>query len=332
MWHLSGGICMINVVNKRPESINICVGTHNGIFHCDEVVAIAILAILTERFGDLSVIRSRDLELLANNTDLLVDVGNGKYDHHQKGGNGKRANGVMYASAGLIWKNFGDQVVSLFTNGKLSNDETMIVANIIDNEIIQNVDKEDNGKASIAHPFKFITSFLPSWDDEFPDFDKAFEQCVNYVIPILKEIIKTYIGLHLAKNEIFARLNNPETHIGNVLEIPCQTIPWKDEITRHNRYSKNKIDFVIFKYPAGGYALQCVPPSSKEKDQFLQRITLPEEWAGETTRLPEVSGVSSSTFCHTGRFFARANDRDGVIRMCQIATDKFLKQENTHKK
>ncbi len=291
------------------------IGTHNGIFHCDEVLAVAMLSIINR---DIKVIRSRDIDILKQ-ADLLVDIGGGRYDHHQKGGNGKRANGIKYASAGLIWRDYGSQVVSLLANGKLSEEEAMIVANTIDEEVIQKVDMEDNGQSSIVHPFQFITSFIPNWNEE-ADYDKAFEECVNLVIEILKKNVKMHIALHLAKNEIFNRIKNQETHIENILVLPSQTIPWKEEITRHNINSEEKIDFVVFPYPAGGFALQCVPPSPKEEDQFLQRIPLPDEWAGETTELPRISGISSATFCHNGKFFARANEYADIIIMGQTAT------------
>ena len=78
----------------------------------------------------------------------------------------------------------------------------------------------------------------------------------------------------------------------------------------------------MFPYPAGGYALQCVPPS--KENIFSQRIPLPEDWAGQTTRLPEISGFSSAIFCHNGRFFARALEYNDIIKMCQVATEKTL--------
>ncbi len=315
---------MINVVKQRPidtNIVNICVGTHNGIFHCDEVLAIAILSILTRRNGDINVIRSRDLKFLEANTDLLVDIGGGEYDHHQKGGNGERENGIKYASAGLIWKKFGNQVINILSNGELNLQETSIITNVIDNNIIQSVDMEDNGQLVASHPFQFITSFLPSWNNE-SNYDEKFEQCVNVVRKTLENIIQSYISLYLAKKEISLRIASPEKHIGNILELPCQTIPWTDEIIEYNENSEYKIDFVVFPYPAGGYALQCVPPSKENK--FSQRIQLPEEWAGETTKLPEISGIRSATFCHNGRFFARAGEYADIISMCKIATERAL--------
>ena len=140
-----GGIRMIKVVNERiiDNEKNLCVGTHNGIFHCDEVVAVAILSILNK---DISVIRSRDLKHLAENTDLLVDVGGGKFDHHQKGGNGARENGIKYASAGLIWREYGKELISKLAGNALEQKEVSAIAEVIDKDIIQSVDMEDNGQ------------------------------------------------------------------------------------------------------------------------------------------------------------------------------------------
>ena len=76
----------------------------------------------------------------------------------------------------------------------------------------------------------------------------------------------------------------------------------------------------MFKYPAGGYAVQCVPKSYNDK--FSQRIPFPEEWAGQTDDLPRISGIKSAILCHNGRFFARSAEKEDVIKMCEIATQK----------
>ena len=61
-----------------------------------------------------------------------------------------------------------------------------------------------------------------------------------------------------------------------------------------------------------------------------QRIQLPAEWAGEAENLPEISGVPSATFCHNGRFFARAKEYADIMRMCKLATERHLaEQPNT---
>ena len=88
---------------KNREKKEIRLGTHNGIFHRDEVIAITILKIVYEDCKT-TIIRSRDINKL-NTCDVVVDVGGGELDHHIKGFNRRRENGILYASAGLTWKN-----------------------------------------------------------------------------------------------------------------------------------------------------------------------------------------------------------------------------------
>ena len=323
---------MISVVKSRKLDVNdvrLYVGTHNGIFHCDDILAIAMLYLLMQRISkNLCVIRSRDIEFLKENTDLLVDIGGGKYDHHQKGGNGERENGAKYASAGLIWKQFGSLIVESFLDSPLSQEEIDTIANSIDEEIIQKVDMEDNGQDVDYHPFQYITSFLPSWTEENKDYDKKFEECVNNVSVTLSNIIRNFIATYLAQKELNPMITNKETHFDNILVLTCQTVPWQDILVDYNeKNSDSPIDFVVFPHPSGDYALQCVPPSKKKKND--QRIPLPGEWAGETVNLPKISGVATATFCHNNKFFARASDYGDIIKMCRIATEKHRENGTT---
>ena len=66
----------------------IKIGTHNGAFHCDEVLACSMLKLLP-KFKDAVIIRSRDPKVLET-CDIVADVGGifdpitNRYDHHQK--------------------------------------------------------------------------------------------------------------------------------------------------------------------------------------------------------------------------------------------------------
>jgi len=178
-------------VLKEPYSLYnncLCIGTHNGIFHCDEIIAISILDILYNETKNINVIRSRNLELLNDKTNLLIEIGGGKFDHHQKGGNGKRINGIEYASSVLVWREFGRDVIVLLSEGKLNNENIEDLFNKIDNDLIQNVDKEDNGQNNSYHQFQFVKNFLPTWNIEFIDYDKNFEICINISSAIKKKI------------------------------------------------------------------------------------------------------------------------------------------------
>lgn len=310
---------LASISNKND---NLVVGTHNGIFHKDEVVAISILKILYENYKEVMVIRSRDLEYLKSNCNILVDIGGGAFDHHQKGGNGSRSNGAKYASAGLVWKEFGNNLIHKL-NASLNKEDIQKVWDELDCFIIQEVDKEDNGQDYNDRLFNYITTFLPKWNEDNINYDEAFEKCVSITTSVLKKEIETLISNVLAEKYVNEKLSNID---GNVLEIPSQTFPWLELLTTANENGYS-IDFVIFKYPAGGYALQCVPKSLEDK--FSQRISLPDSWAGETDNLPEISGVKTAILCHNGKFFARASKKEDIYKMCKLATKEY--KENISK-
>lgn len=306
---------------------NVIVGTHNGIFHSDEVVACAIIKLMVEKLypmqRSVEVIRTRDLNVLNNECDYVVDVGGGKFDHHQKGGNGQRADGTKYASAGLVWKAFGYVILQ----DDLPISQVNEAFNLIDENVIKKVDMEDNGELTSEHVFSYIKNFLPNWDERNPNYDRAFNEVLEVTSKVLSSVISKNISIVKGKNEINNWLNCPITKIGNVLFLPAQTIEWLEPVVNFNIENTDAaVDFVIFPYPDGGYAMQCVPKSLEEK--FSQRITLPSSWAGETVNLPEISNVKSAIFCHPARFFARAIDFNDIITMCEIATlenEKFRK-------
>lgn len=111
-----------------------------------------------------------------------------------------------------------------------------------------------------------------------------------------------------------------ELSTSNILELPNQIIDWVDNVITRNDNAEIPIDFVIFPYPAGGWAAQCVPKSLKEK--FSQRVPFPKEWAGQNNDLPEITGVTGAIMCHNGRFFIRAREKKEAIKLCELAMEK----------
>ena len=75
---------------------------HDGTFHADDVFGVALMQSI---YNDLEIIRTRDEELLKT-CDIISDVGNGKYDHHQVD-KIRRENGIPYCGFGLLWRDFG---------------------------------------------------------------------------------------------------------------------------------------------------------------------------------------------------------------------------------
>ena len=158
------------------------------------------------------------------------------------------------------------------------------------------------------------------FNSDTDNFNIQFNKVLLTTITVLEEALKTTIGKVIAKNTIISNWNNNNCFKNGILEIPSQTIDWIETVININETTENKtINFVIFPYPNGGWAAQCVPPSLTKK--FEQRISFPKDWAGETDKLPEISGIPDSTFCHNGCFFARAISKESIVKMCTIATN-----------
>ena len=305
---------MIIGVGASSTKCTMHFGTHNGIFHCDEVIGIAILEI-AHLNTDAYVVRTRNLDEL-NKLDIVIDIGGGMFDHHMPCFNVCRPTREKYASAGLVWREFAEEAIkNVMTEQGLSinADEIKAIKEQIDREFIVPVDMEDNGEKVSNHTFSFIPKFLPSWM-ETPNYDDAFSRVLAIVFDILKEIIRDKIIQIATKKELQKRYDFIND---GILEIPAQTMPWLEEVVKYNE-SHHKVKFVIFPYPSGGWAAQSVPPSIEKK--FEQLVSFPKEWAGGNEKtLPIISGIKDATFCHNGCFFARAKTKNSILEMCKIA-------------
>lgn len=316
-------IKILSSLTSQTENRNttLTIGTHNGIFHSDEILACAILCLINSNLP-IQILRSRNSNMLIQ-CDICVDIGGGKFDHHQAGFNQMRKNGTKYASAGLIWNSFGKKLIEFVLEKHFPGFTCDInaIVETFDNYFVSPVDYEDNGIQAQNHRLSFISSFLPLWFNNSQDnFNRQFYQVLVITMKILEQELKTTIGKEIAKATIESNWNSTNYFKNGILEIPSQTMDWVETvISINNSTESKKINFVIFPYPDGGWAAQCVPPSLENK--FAKRVPFPAIWAGKTDSLPKISGIDGATFCHNGCFFVRARNKEDVTKMCSIATD-----------
>ena len=106
---MTGGITMDNL--RLTDSVRLAdLITHDGIFHVNEVFATVILSRVFW-LTTLTVCRVSKLPKKLLEGVIVYDIGFGKYGHHQWGGNGCRENGIPYTACGLIWKDFGREML-----------------------------------------------------------------------------------------------------------------------------------------------------------------------------------------------------------------------------
>jgi uncharacterized UPF0160 family protein len=284
--------------------------THSGTFHADEVFAIATIEIALA--NPIELIRTRDKNLFQS-ADILVDVGGvydevkDQFDHHQAKGAGKRANGLPYASFGLVWKKYG-----------LTLCGSQAVVDDIDDEIVQPIDAEDNGveffKVNKYHvrPFAIpdiVHIFNSTWKETGRDQDEAFKDALRLAKFILNRAIDRARDKHEAERFVISSYEAAEDKRIVVME---DHYPARDVLSRYNEPL-----FVVRPYVDGNWAVETVKDDPRS---FKNRKDLPKAWAGKTgEELQKVSKVSDAIFCHRNLFLATAGSKEGAIALAKSA-------------
>lgn len=285
--------------------------THAGVFHADEIFGTVILGKILEK---VRVCRTFKVPENIAEDSIVFDVGGGKYDHHQRGGNGCRENGVPYAAAGLLWKEFGPAVVEDTCNPQM-------VWECVDRELIQAIDAIDNGvmpKAEYpAQAFTVshvISGFNPTWDSE-ENADEAFLKAVAFAEVIFDNTLANAISKAKAQGIVLEAIKKSSNHI-MVLE---KFVPWQEYLFDSDTEKAEAVQFVIFPSNRGGFNWQCVPDAP---GSFGQRKPVPEKWKGlRDKELQELTGVETAIFCHQAGFMGSAATLEDAIKMAKMAVE-----------
>ena len=281
------------------------IATHNGNFHADDVFSIAAFKSI---FPSFKLIRTRDLELISK-ADIVIDVGGeydsdtDRFDHHQRGGAGARANGIPYSSFGLIWKKYGLEICQ-------GNQD---VANAVDVGLVSTIDAIDCGHAtgvssgiSLSHT---ISMFNPTWQED-SHFDDCFDEAVDFASRVLARFIASASGGISAKEIVAKAIENAEDPRVIVLE---KYIPWKRTV---HALSKEAL-YMIYPSQTGQWRIQAVPV---EPGSFEDKKSLPKPWAGLSDQaLKDVTGIEDAMFCHNGLFIAGAESFESTMKMASMA-------------
>lgn len=306
------------------------IATHSGKFHADDVCAVTVL---DRVFPGCELIRTRDAEQIRQ-ADFAVDVGGiwdpqaGRFDHHQKGFDGARQSGVLYASAGLVWKTYGARYVARIAEAHagypIAADDAQQIAWAIDGDLVQYLDMSDTGTAKNA-PGGYglsavISGFNPTWiDDEQAGSAtladafrlQQFRRAMAFMDDVLVNQVKYRVGSMRALEQV--RQAEPLDG-GRLLFVKNGALPWTSVV----RNEMPKVLFVIsYHTTENRYMLHTVPATT---DTFEARADLPAAWAGlQGAELAAVTGVPDAVFCHNNLFIAAAVSFEGALKMARQA-------------
>jgi len=176
----------------------IKIGTHNGTFHCDEVLACFMLKTLDE-YKNAQIVRTRDQAVL-DTCHTVVDVGavfdaeKRRFDHHQcsftdtmNSLNPKYKWTTKLSSAGLVYFHFGMDIIKTmikdFVNeGELEKTVPLIYSKVYEN-FVEEIDAIDNGVNISDGELRYkinsnlssrVSRINPNWNDANPDEEAGF--------------------------------------------------------------------------------------------------------------------------------------------------------------
>lgn len=302
--------------------------THNGPFHADDAVGVAILTdVLAAGGNGVSVTRTRDPKVMET-ADYVLDVGGaydaerGRFDHHQEGRAGARDNGVLYSSAGLVWKHHGIDYLRAATPDYYYNDEDLMdLWGRIDSRFIAAIDASDNGQELMSGgspnfpgvkgvSFSAVIGGMnPTWM-ETSKHDDAFRDAVRLASSTLRRAVAEAEAHIEARDTVLDALG--ATGDSPVLVLP-RFVPW----TEHLHESGSEVLYVVFPDTTGNWMVQCVPTSAHS---FEKRKPLPAAWAGKRDAdFQNMTQVEDGVFCHPGLFICGAQSRDGALRLAAQA-------------
>ena len=299
---------MIKLVEKIEDAKYI---THSGTMHADEVFATAFLSLYR---GDILIYRQSEVNPEDYPNALVYDVGRGKFDHHQIDRQ-VRENNIPYCSLGLLWKEYGLDFLE-----KRGVEYASEVHQAIDKDFIEGIDAIDNGVfPKVEAPYKIknicdiIKIFNPSYgsgQNESTQFLKA----VDVAKSTFEEEVASVTGRVKARNLVEAKIEEAKEKHYLVLD---EFMPYEEAV--FNKDENKDIYFCIYPSNRGGYAAKTISISPEDR---TDRMSFPEEWAGQDKQLENISGVEGATFCHLARFLVCAKTKEAIIKLVEMTINK----------
>lgn len=291
-----------NTENHSDIKMAACstVAVHNGVFHADDVLCVALLEHFLEK--EVNVIRSRKEDVLAQ-ADIICDVGHGEFDHHQEDSE-KYPNGIKMAACGKVAR-------ALATAGYITTDEL----ELLKVKALYAVEGLDNGQKDETEPYPNPFSFvnvINNTDSEGGIYgstqDAKFSQAVEMAKIVLERImimIKEEIeNVSLMKDYIYRR-EDPHCVIMEDKYIRS----WQNHIIHHNETVEENERIMIVMYPSGNeWRIQVVPKAS---NSFESWIKIPEK----------VAALDGFVFRHAA-FIAGFTNKDSAIKAMKLSIEE----------
>lgn len=290
--------------------------THGGRFHCDEVTAFSIM-LESGHCHQADLIRLEDLSAIpmhpADIDAIVVDIGRkyepsaGFFDHHQDFI--RRENGYPIASAGLIWRHYGKDVLRIIddVSGSMLPVMDAIHADV-DERLIQGLDAHDADSNyyveafCIGGPVDALTlpMVVSSYNDECNHLQGSAQERFLAAANLVRGLLLSAIDAAAGRIRAVTVLESADRPRPGVMVIQ-ELVQWKEFVCEH----RPEVDFLIApsNHPGNPWSMFAVPVEPKSRT-VKRPIERPDWFEG---------------FIHNGKWIAGA---DSVETLVKLASDQ----------
>lgn len=296
----------------------INITTHDGPFHADEVLSVAILSTI---FKNHTVTRSRD-PIIIDLADFAVDVGGvynhtlRRYDHHMT--NPPRdESGHYFSSAGLIWYHYAKTYLQAINVPKefTYRNSTISLHKSVERSIrmrwIAPIDRWDNGIHTGPTAISEVVSALAPTDPEKSreSYNDQFFKAVSMVSHLFERAC-FHAADHVIGKTIYLESDKEHHAEGRILVA-------ETDIKDFGYFTNTDVNFAI--YPV-------IDHNTQENHYNIRPINngagggyktpFPDSIIGATEDELVDYGFTDITFVHHTGFLAKARSKDAAIGFC----------------
>lgn len=282
--------------------------THAGLFHCDEVTG-WIICKLARKCDDL--VRLTDITNIPDD-GLVADIGreydpaNLRFDHHQ--GFILREDGFPYASAGLLWKEFGLTVIE----NLISKEEFLAygedIVQRVDDKFIKGIDAHDSdndyllsAKCCAGEVNVYSLSNVLSYFNAKDVKDHTLQRN-NFLkaAAVVQQMVESQVQNAAAYFRDAERFDQISDFKHDEIVVMTDGINWKDIV--HENYPDLKFIVLPSNHPGNPFSLQAVTihPKSRECKILIERSD------------------TFDGFIHQGKWIAGGNSPEELVELAEF--------------
>lgn len=292
--------------------------THGGLFHCDEVAGNAICRLAGVSY---SFERLTDLTELPDDYAIIADIGReydperNRFDHHQAFLT--RPNNYPYASAGLLWKHFGEKAIDRTVGDSPYTD---FIHRRVDERLIQGIDAHDADSQYEVTARCYIGEVnvltLPNVISAYNADDIHNQDHQRAGFQFATKIIEVVLRAEIISAQKFYEACEKFASVSEVIELPHgvgrvqyspnaeiiilrEPMPWKEIV--HDRHPRAVYVICPSAHPGNKFSLHAVPVEPNSRTVIMP-IERPEWFTG---------------FIHQGRWIAGGETIDVLLELAK---------------